>query len=244
MSAPAPSPSVVVVLPTYNEADGITTTIQRIRTALPSAHLLVVDDSSPDGTGRIVASIAARDAQVELVTRPSKEGLGRAYASGFRRALAPAPNIVVQMDADLSHDPDELPALIAPILAGEADLVVGSRRVGSGATVGWSRWRNALSQFGGLYARTILRLGVADPTGGFRAWSSPLLASVTSTPTTAAGYGFQIEMLWRARGVSARIVEVPITFRERARGVSKMRAGIAIEAALLVLQLALRRSTR
>ncbi|MEY4046374.1 MAG: hypothetical protein RIR19_843 [Chloroflexota bacterium] len=244
MSAPAPSPFVVVVLPTYNEANGITTTIQRIRSALPSAHLLVVDDSSPDGTGRIVASIAARDVQVELMTRPGKEGLGRAYASGFRRALALAPNIVVQMDADLSHDPDELPALIAPIVAGAADLVVGSRRVGSGATVGWSRRRNALSHLGGLYARTILRLGVADPTGGYRAWSAPLLAAVTATPTTTAGYGFQIEMLWRARRVSARIVEVPITFRERASGVSKMTLRIAVEAALLVLQLALRRSTR
>jgi len=244
MSAPAPSPSVVVVLPTYNEADGIIATIQRIRAALPSAHLLVVDDSSPDGTGPIVASLAARDAQVELLTRPGKEGLGRAYASGFRRALALAPNIVVQIDADLSHDPDELPSLIAPIVAGAADLVVGSRRVGSGTTVGWSRWRNALSQFGGLYARTILRLGIADPTGGFRAWSAPLLAAVASTPTTAAGYGFQIEMLWRARGVSARIVEVPITFRERASGVSKMTLRIAVEAALLVLQLALRRRAR
>ena len=243
MSAAAPGPSVVVVLPTYNEVDCIASTIAHIRRALPRAHLVVVDDSSPDGTGSVVAGLAADDPQVELLTRIDKEGLGRAYAAGFSRAIAFAPDVVVQMDADLSHDPDELPSLLAPIVAGEADLVVGSRRVSSGATVGWSRWRNALSQFGGLYARVILRLGVADPTGGFRAWSTPTLIAATTTPTTAAGYGFQIEMLWRARRAGARIAEVPITFRERASGASKMTVRIAVEAALLVLLLALRRAS-
>ena len=210
--------------------------MQGVATAT-GAHLVVVDDSSPDGTGSVVAGLAADDPQVELLTRIDKEGLGRAYAAGFSRAIAFAPDVVVQMDADLSHDPDELPSLLAPITAGEADLVVGSRRVSSGATVGWSRWRNALSQFGGLYARVILRLGVADPTGGFRAWSTPTLIAATTTPTTAAGYGFQIEMLWRARRAGARIAEVPITFRERASGASKMTVRIAVEAALLVLLL-------
>ena len=145
MSATAPRPSVVVVVPTYNEADGIVATIMRIRRVLPRAYLLVVDDSSPDGTGSKVAALAAHDMQVELLSRPIKEGLGRAFISGFSRALAMAPDAVVQMDADLSHDPDELSSLLAPILSGEADLVVGSRRVGSGTAVGWSRWRDALS---------------------------------------------------------------------------------------------------
>jgi dolichol-phosphate mannosyltransferase len=221
---------VVVVMPTYNERENIEQIARAVvaRPCLP--RLLVVDDGSPDATAEIVAKLAAEmPDQVSLLVREGKTGLGRAYAAGFAVALADfKPAVVVQMDADGSHDPADIDRLVAAL--DEADLVIGSRYIRGGRTVGWSRGRELLSRGGNLYTRVILGTPLRDLTGGFRAWSAELLGKLDAATTASDGYAFQIEMMARARAAGARIVELPITFRERVAGTSKMSTKIAIEA--------------
>ncbi|HEX9044547.1 MAG TPA: polyprenol monophosphomannose synthase [Candidatus Limnocylindrales bacterium] len=228
-----------VVLPTYDEAENLLPIATAILGALPAATLLVVDDSSPDGTGDLADGCAARDPRVLVEHRAGKEGLGRAYLDGFRVALAGGASVVVQMDADWSHDPARLPAIIAPILDGRADLVIGSRYTRGGGVVDWGLGRRLISRGGSLFAKLVLWLGPNDLTGGFKAWRASTLADVPSGRIHAGGYVFQIEMTYRASRAGARVVEVPITFRDRRVGRSKMSRRIVYEALVVVVLLRL-----
>jgi dolichol-phosphate mannosyltransferase len=226
-----------VVLPTYNEAENLPGIAAAILGALPEATLLVVDDGSPDGTGHLADGIAAADARVRVRHRPAKQGLGRAYLDGFEIALAGGAAIVVQMDADWSHDPLTLPALISPVVDGKADLVIGSRYARGGGVVDWGLGRRLISRGGSLFARLVLRLAPHDLTGGFKAWRGATLATIPFQGIHAGGYVFQIEMTFRATRLGARIVEYPITFRDRRVGQSKMSRRIVAEALVVVVQL-------
>jgi len=235
----APGPGTWVVLPTYDEADNVGPITAAILLALPEAHVLVVDDDSPDGTGRIADELAARDQRIRVRHRAAKQGLGRAYLDGFGIALESGASVVVQMDADFSHDPGVLPALIEHVIDGSADLVIGSRYTDGGGVVDWGVGRRVISRGGSLFARTVLGLGVRDLTGGFKAWRSTTLAAVPFDGVHAGGYVFQIEMTFRASRLGARIREIPITFRDRRVGQSKMSRRIVIEALVVVVQLRL-----
>ena len=228
---------VWVVVPTYNEADNLGPISAAILLALPEATVLVVDDDSPDGTGRLADELAASDPRIRVRHRRAKEGLGRAYLDGFGVAAAGGATVVVQMDADWSHDPAALPALIAPIQADRADLVIGSRYVPGGAVVDWGFGRQLISRGGSLFARLILGLGPHDLTGGFKAWRAPTLAAIPFAGIHAGGYVFQIEMTFRASRRGARVSEVPIVFRDRRVGQSKMSRRIVVEALIVVVQL-------
>jgi dolichol-phosphate mannosyltransferase len=229
--------NVWVVLPTYNELDNLPTVASRILASLPEANLLIVDDASPDGTGRLADTLAAAEPRISVLHRPAKQGLGIAYRAGFRWVLdRPATAAVVQMDADLSHDPGDLPRLLTPLMA-DADLVLGTRYLAGGGTRGWPLHRRLISRAGTLFARIVLLLPYADLTGGFKAWRRELLDAIRLRDVDAQGYGFQIEMTWWAHRRGARIVQVPIIFRERTAGRSKMSGGIVREALLLVLRL-------
>ncbi len=228
---------VWVVLPTYDELENLEAMASAILAALPQARLLVVDDGSPDGTGRLADTLAAADERVQVLHRDAKEGLGAAYRAGFRWVLArPDVHAVVQMDADFSHDPADLPRLLAPLMA-DADLVLGTRYIEGGATVGWPWYRKLVSRGGTTFARTVLLLPYRDLTGGFKAWRRELLEAIRLRDVGPNGYGFQVEMTWWAHRRGARIVQVPIIFRERVAGKSKMSGGIVREAMLLVLAL-------
>lgn len=228
---------VWVVLPTYNERENLEPMAEAILRVLPEGSLLVVDDASPDGTGELADTIAAREARVAVLHRPGKEGLGAAYRDGFRWVLErPDARAIVQMDADFSHDPADLPRLLAPLMA-NADLVLGTRYMPGGGTVGWPWYRKVISRGGTWFAGTVLLLPYRDLTGGFKAWRRELLDAIRLRETSASGYGFQIETTWWAHRRGATIVQVPITFRERVAGASKMTGSIAREAMLLVLSL-------
>jgi dolichol-phosphate mannosyltransferase len=230
---------VWVVLPTYNERDNIERIANAILASLPEASLLIVDDSSPDGTGELADTIAAREARVSVLHRPAKQGLGVAYRDGFRWVLErPDARAVVQMDADFSHDPADLPRLLVPLM-GNADLVLGTRYMRGGSTVGWPWYRRLISRGGTLFARTVLLLPYRDLTGGFKAWRRELLESIRLRETSGSGYGFQVETTWWAHRRGASIVQVPIVFRERTAGASKMTGGIVGEAMALVVGLRL-----
>jgi dolichol-phosphate mannosyltransferase len=192
------SPAVWVILPTYNEADNIRPITAGILEALPAATVLVVDDGSPDGTGQIADELATADPRVRVRHRTAKQGLGKAYLDGFGVALDSGATMVVQMDADFSHDPAVLPTLIAPIENDEADLVIGSRYTPGGGVVDWGMGRRLLSRGGSLFARTVLGLRPSDLTGGFKAWRASTLAAVPFDGVHAGGYVFQIEMTYRA----------------------------------------------
>lgn len=222
MSPRAGRPAVVV--PTFNEAEVVGALVAAVRAALPDAEVLVVDDASPDGTAELAAAAGAR-----VLRREGPRGLGAAYRAGFAAALASGHDPVVQMDADFSHDPADLPRLVAA-LAG-ADLALGSRYVPGGATRNWGLGRRALSRAGNLYARAWLSPGLADLTGGYKAWRADTLAAVGPDRLRSEGYAFQVEATWRAVQTGARVVEVPIVFTERRAGASKMRTAIAVEAA-------------
>jgi dolichol-phosphate mannosyltransferase len=226
-----------VVLPTFDEAENLAAIAAAILDALPGGTLLVVDDASPDGTGELADRLAADDPRIRVRHRPGKAGLGRAYLDGFGVALADGARIVIQMDADWSHDPAVLPALIAPIEGGLADLVIGSRYVPGGRVTDWGMVRRIVSRGGSVFAKLVLRLDVNDLTGGFKAWRAPTLDGVPFTGVRAGGYVFQIEMTYRASRLGARVVEVPITFRDRRVGRSKMSRRIIAEALLVVLRL-------
>ena len=229
--------STWVVLPTYNEADNLPGISAAILEALPDAIMLVVDDNSPDGTGRIADELAATQPRIRVRHRAAKEGLGRAYLDGFRVALDAGATAIVQMDADWSHDPSVLPALTLPVADGRADLVIGSRYVPGGGVVDWGIGRRVISRGGSLFARTVLGLEPHDLTGGFKAWRGSTLAAIPFEGVHAGGYVFQIEMTFRASRASARIQEIPITFQDRRVGQSKMSRRIVVEALLVVLQL-------
>ena len=226
-----------VVVPTYNEADNIRPLAAAILAALPGATILVVDDSSPDGTGRIADELAAADPRVRVRHRAAKQGLGRAYLDGFSVALAGGADTIVQMDADFSHHPAVLPSLVDPIDRGDADLVIGSRYTKGGGVVDWGLGRRLISRCGSLFARIVLTLAPNDLTGGFKAWRASTLGSIPFDGVHAGGYVFQIEMTFRASRSGARIREVPITFRDRRVGQSKMSRRIVIEAFVVVVQL-------
>jgi dolichol-phosphate mannosyltransferase len=232
-----PRPGTWVILPTYDEAQNLPGIAAAILAQLPAATLLVVDDGSPDGTGDLADQMAAADERVRVRHRPAKQGLGRAYLDGFGVALDGGADVVVQMDADWSHDPLALPGLIGPITADEADLVIGSRYVPGGGVVDWGLARRVISRGGSLFARTVLRLAPGDLTGGFKAWRAETLRTIPFEGIHAGGYVFQIEMTFRASRLGARILELPITFRDRRVGQSKMSRRIIGEALIVVLQL-------
>jgi dolichol-phosphate mannosyltransferase len=228
---------VVVVLPTYNERENLEAIAAAILAALPEANLLVVDDSSPDGTGDMADAMAAREPRLHVLHRPAKEGLGVAYRDGFRWALARGETrAVVQMDADFSHDPGDLPRLLAPLMIG-SDLALGTRYMRGGGTVGWPIQRQLISRAGTIFARVTLLLPYRDLTGGFKAWRRELLEAIRLRQANTSGYGFQIETTWWAHRRKAVITQVPIIFRERVAGSSKMSGGIVGEALGLVLRL-------
>lgn len=223
----------LVIIPTYLEAENIADVLAKVRAAAPQAEVLVVDDASADGTAELARAAGEKLGQVDVLVRPGKGGLGGAYRAGFQQAFAEGYDVVVQMDADLSHPPDRLPALLAEIESG-ADIAIGSRYVTGGATANWPLVRQILSRGANLYASTVLGLGVRDATAGFRAYRADILATVEASATKATGYGFQLELSYRAHRLGAKIVEVPITFNDRVRGTSKMSWHIIGEAFSLV----------
>ncbi|MCX6365764.1 MAG: polyprenol monophosphomannose synthase [Armatimonadetes bacterium] len=231
--------SILIVIPTYNEKENLSTLVSQLRQSVPEAHLLIVDDGSPDGTGTMADGFAARDPQVHVLHRTTKDGLGRAYVAGFSWGLSHGYSRLVQMDADLSHSPADVPRL----LAADADLVIGSRYVTGGGTVNWGLSRRILSRGGCLYARTILGLSLQDLTGGFKCWRRPALEAVNLPEIRSNGYSFQIEMTWRALQAGFRATEVPIVFTDRVDGVSKMSKRIVFEAVGMVWRLRLSRPT-
>jgi dolichol-phosphate mannosyltransferase len=226
-----------VVLPTYDEAENLPGIAAAILAALPAATLLVVDDASPDGTGDLADGLAAENPRVRVRHRPGKAGLGRAYLDGFQVALEGGATSLVQMDADWSHDPAVLPALLAPIVEDRADLVIGSRYVRGGRVLDWGVGRRLISRLGSLFARTVLSLRPHDLTGGLKAWRATTLAAIPFDGVHAGGYVFQIEMTHRASRAGARVAEVPITFQDRRVGRSKMSRRIIFEALLVVIRL-------
>ena len=222
----------LVVIPTYNEADGVEDLLGQALAADPDLHVLVVDDSSPDGTGDIVAKLAEQNDRVTLMTREEKQGLGKAYLAGFARGLGGPYDCFVEMDADLSHDPADLPRLIEAI--GDADVVIGSRYVSGGAVSGWSRGRHLLSWSANRYARTLLGFPTKDSTSGYRCYRREVLETLELAAIATEGYAFQVEMTYRSWQNGFRITEIPIVFRERASGQSKMSGEIVLEGILWV----------
>jgi glycosyltransferase involved in cell wall biosynthesis len=223
----------LVVLPTYQEADNVTTVLRRVREALPQAAILVVDDSSPDGTAELAEALAAELGGIEVMRRGAKQGLGSAYRTGFGWGLERAYEVFVEMDADLSHDPAALPGLIGAVEEG-AGVAIGSRYVPGGSIPTWSVRRILLSRWGNRYAAAMLGLDVHDATSGFRAYRAEALRAVDLERVRADGYGFQIEMAYRAVRAGEKVVELPITFVDRTQGRSKMSGHVVAEALVLV----------
>jgi dolichol-phosphate mannosyltransferase len=218
-----------LVLPTYDEAENIEALVEAARSKLPAAaRILVVDDSSPDGTGEVAERLAARHENVSVLHRPRKEGLGPAYVAGFREALAGGAGLVLEMDADFSHDPAYLPRLLEA--ARRADVVLGSRYVPGGGVSDWGALRRAVSRGGSVYARLVLGVGVRDLTGGFKCFRREVLEAIDLDSIRTRGYAFQVELTYRAIRRGFRVVEVPIVFRERRVGKSKMDLSIVSEA--------------
>ncbi|MEY2417748.1 MAG: dolichol-phosphate mannosyltransferase [Actinomycetota bacterium] len=227
------APRVLIVLPTYNEVDNVTSILDRIRDAAPQADMLVVDDGSPDGTADRVRWIAKRMPGLFLLERTSKDGLGAAYRAGFAWGIGNHYDVLVEMDADGSHRPEDLPSLLSAVDNG-ADLAIGSRYVSGGVIPNWKLSRRLLSRGGNAYASAMLGLGVHDATAGFRAYRVGLLERIDYANLLAGGYGFQIEGAWKAVRSGARVTEVPITFEDRLAGESKMSKAIVVEAVRLV----------
>lgn len=229
----------LVILPTYDEAGTIAEVIERTLAATPDVEVLVVDDASPDGTGRIAEGIAAGESRVRVMHRRAKGGLGPAYLAGFRDGLDRGYDALLEMDSDLSHDPADVARLLDA--AAHADLVVGSRYVPGGATVNWSRFRRFLSRGGTLYAKGMLGLPLSDATSGFRCYRRAVLEAIPLDEINSEGYAFQIEMAWRAWTLGFRTEEIPIVFTERREGASKMSRRIVAEALGRVFLWAFRR---
>jgi len=222
-----PIGSVVVLIPTYNERENLPLIVSRLRVAVPEADVLVLDDNSPDGTGAVADRLAAEDEQVQVLHRPSKQGLGAAYLAGFAWALDQDYGVLVEMDADGSHQPEQLRTLLVA-LAG-ADVVLGSRWVPGGSVVHWPFHRKVLSLGGNLYVRVLLGMPIGDATGGFRAYRASTLRALDLHDVASQGYCFQVDLVWRATRAGLSVVEVPITFVERSIGDSKMSRDIVAE---------------
>ena len=235
-----PRRRTLVVIPTFDERANIRTVLEQVRAALPEADVLVVDDRSHDRTPELAEAVAARLGQISILRRNGPRGLGPAYRAGFELGLSHGYDVIVEMDADLSHDPGVLPALVGSVADG-ADLAIGSRYVPGGETPGWPAHRRFLSRAGGWYARTLLDLGARDVTSGYRAYRADLLHAIDLEQVTTTGYGFQIDMTDRARAAGAVISEVPIVFRDRTAGESKMSSAIIVEALGMVTRRALAR---
>ena len=240
--------ATTVVIPTYNEAENLPALVEALDALdLPDLRVLVVDDSSPDGTGRLAEELGERlrrgvEPFVRVLHRPEKQGLGRAYVAGMTRALEDGADFVVQMDADFSHEPAEIPKMLAELERTGAGVVIGSRYVPGGSLdPEWTRTRRWLSQWANFYARTILRMDVRDITAGFKLWRREALLAVDLARITSDGYAFQIEMNWEVRRRGYDIVEIPIYFRERREGASKMSFHVQAEAAIRPFQLLFRR---
>ncbi|MEU3449532.1 polyprenol monophosphomannose synthase [Streptomyces thermolilacinus] len=222
------SEAVLVIIPTYNEADNIAAIVSRVRASVPAAHVLVADDNSPDGTGKIADELADSDDHVHVLHRAGKEGLGAAYLAGFAWGIERGYDVLVEMDADGSHQPEELPRLLAALDG--ADLVLGSRWVPGGSVVNWPKSRELLSRGGSLYSRTLLGVPIKDVTGGYRAFRRRTLEGLGMDQVASQGYCFQVDLAWRTVKAGFKVVEVPITFVERERGDSKMSRAIVVEA--------------
>lgn len=225
---------VAVIIPTYNERDNLEPIVGRVRTAVPAARILVVDDGSPDGTGEIADKLAAADPHIHVLHRPGKSGLGTAYIAGFTWALEHGYGVLVEHDADGSHDPADLPKMLAALA--DADLVIGSRYVPGGTVVNWPKSREALSRGANVYVRMMLGIGVHDATAGFRAYRAATLRAIDLDQVESQGYCFQVDLTLRTAEQGFRIREVPITFTERARGASKMSQSVVLEALWRVAQ--------
>lgn len=234
MEIPADLGRVLVIIPTYNERENIERITGRVRKAVPSVDVLVVDDASPDGTGEVADAMAAADDQVKVLHRTGKEGLGPAYIAGFRWAADHGYDVMVEMDADGSHQPEELPRLLAALE--DADLVIGARWVPGGKVENWPKRREALSRGANTYARMMLRIPLHDATGGYRAFRAATLDKIGLDGVDSRGYCFQIDLALRALHKGLRVVEVPITFVEREHGTSKMSRDVMMEAALRITQ--------
>jgi dolichol-phosphate mannosyltransferase len=228
------APRVLVIIPTYNEHENIELIIARLHAAVPTADVLVVDDGSPDGTGKIADGLAEDDGRVHVLHRGGKAGLGAAYIAGFDWGLKAEYDVLVEMDADGSHAPEQLPDLLDALE--RADVVLGSRWVPGGTVVNWPRHREALSRGANLYTRLALGLDLRDATGGYRAYKREVLETIDYSAVASEGYCFQIDLAWRALRSGFRVIEVPITFAERERGKSKMSGSIVREALLRVTQ--------
>lgn len=236
------TPPIAIVIPTFNEATNLPEIVADLRVLFPEAHVVVVDDNSPDGTGAIADELAHFSPPLTVIHRTSKQGIGPAYIAGFGEALRTGAPLVVAMDADGSHAASDLQSLIA--MTSNADLVLGSRYVPGGETIGWPRYRKALSRFGGLYARTVLGIPISDLTSGFKVYRAETLASLPFDQIRSDGYGFQIETTWHVWKSGRRVIEVPITFHDRVAGKSKLSRRIVIEAMTMVWGLRFRRVQR
>jgi dolichol-phosphate mannosyltransferase len=223
---------VLVIIPTYNEVDNLPVIVERLRMAVPEAHVLVADDNSPDGTGKLADELAEADDHVHVMHRLGKEGLGAAYLAGFAWGIEAGYDVLVEMDADGSHQPEQLPSLLAALT--DADLVLGSRYVKGGRVVNWPKSRELLSRGGNLWTRIALGIKLKDATGGYRAFRRETLLGLGLDDVASAGYCFQVDLAWRGLKAGYRVVEVPIIFVERERGDSKMSRKIVVEALLLI----------
>ena len=235
-----PDRHVLVVIPTYNERENLPQIVRQVLSLGAGYRILVVDDDSPDGSGAIADDLATRHpGRVDVLHRGTKEGLGRAYIAGFQRALASNAPVIAQMDADLSHRPEDLRSMVAAMEPG-VDLVLGSRYIPGGATEGWPWHRKLISRAGGIYAGKVLGMPIRDLTGGFKVWRRELLEAIDLPRITSDGYSFQIETTYRAARHGARIAQVPIVFHDRVAGKSKISRSVVIEAAVKVWQFRLR----
>jgi dolichol-phosphate mannosyltransferase len=225
-------PSVLVILPTYNERENLAIALDSLFEHNPQVEALVVDDSSPDGTGELATALAKSDPRIHVLTRPAKQGLGKAYLAGFGWGFERGYEFMVEMDADSSHRAQDLTAMLQAVK--QADLVIGSRWVRGGAVQNWPLSRQMLSRGGNAYARIMLRSKIRDLTAGFRVFRAESLKTIDLTKVAAQGYSFQVEMAWRFERAGLRVVEVPITFVERINGVSKMSSAIVREALWLI----------
>jgi dolichol-phosphate mannosyltransferase len=234
MEIPADLGRVLVIIPTYNERENIEGIAGRVREAAPSVDVLIVDDASPDGTGELADALAAADERISVLHRTGKEGLGPAYIAGFRWAAEHGYDVMVEMDADGSHQPEELPRLLAALE--DADLVIGARWVPGGKVENWPKRREALSRGANTYARLMLGIPLHDATGGYRAFRAATLEKIGLEGVDSRGYCFQIDLALRALRKGLRVVEVPITFVERVHGTSKMSRDVMMEAALRITQ--------
>lgn len=223
----------LVVIPTYDEKDNVAAMAEALFAVDPSLEILFVDDNSPDGTGDVIEGLIKNDSRIHCLHREKKEGLAKAYLAGFERAIGLGADKIVQMDCDFSHDPKDVPRLVAE----DTDLVIGSRYVKGGATPGWPFKRRLISRMGGIFIRTVTGMPLKDPTGGFKCWKVSALKAMRYDTIESAGYSFQLEMNHRAWKTGLKISEIPIIFTDRVKGYSKISAGIAVESIKISLRL-------